>query len=77
MILGAKQKNCPAHIFDPQLPGNKIVVVIVLSLFILRERKSAGGKGAERRRDRIPSRLRAVSAEPDAGLEPVNREIMT
>ena len=31
----------------------------------------------ERERENIPSRLRAVSAEPDAGLEPTNREIMT
>ena len=26
----------------------------------------------EKRRDRIPSRLHAVSTEPDAGLEPTN-----
>ena len=31
----------------------------------------------EREKERIPSRLRAVSAEPNAGLEPVNCEIMT
>ena len=27
--------------------------------------------------ERIPSRLCAVSAEPNAGLEPTNHEIMT
>ena len=31
----------------------------------------------ERERERIPSRLCSVSAEPDAGLELTNREIMT
>ena len=29
------------------------------------------------RRERIPSRLHAVSTEPDMGLELMNREIMT
>ena len=32
---------------------------------------------AERRRRRIQSRFHAASREPDAGLEPTNREIMT
>ena len=31
---------------------------------------------AERGRDRIPSRLHAVSAEPDSGLDPMDREIV-
>ena len=38
------------------------------------------GKGAKREGDtesEAGSRLRAVSTEPDAGLEPVNREITT
>ena len=46
----------------------------------LRERQSANRGGAERERDtgsEAGSRLRAVSTEPDAGLEPTNREIMT
>ena len=47
-----------------------------LSLFVyLRESKL--GKGRERERERIPSRPRTVSAEPDVGLEPTNREIVT
>ena len=33
--------------------------------------------GAEREGERIPSRLHAVSAEPDAGLDLINCEIMT
>ena len=35
------------------------------------------GRDRERERERIPSRLRAVSAEPDVGLELTNHEIMT
>ena len=35
------------------------------------------GKGRERRREKIPSRLHAVSTEPSSGLSPTNREIMT
>ena len=38
---------------------------------------SRGGGERERERERIPSRLHAVSAEPDAGFEPTNWEIMT
>ena len=44
------------------------------------ERKSMSGEGAEREGDtewEAGSRLRAVSTEPDAGLEPMDREIMT
>ena len=37
----------------------------------------SGGRGRERGRERIPSRLLTVSAEPDAGLQLTNREIMT
>ena len=70
-----------------------------LSLFILRERVSAGegavrdrmsrggierdgerdrgGAETEREVERIPSRLRCVSAEPDAGLSHTDCEIMT
>ena len=38
------------------------------------------GEGAEREGDKeseAGSRLQAVSTEPDMGLEPMNREIMT
>ena len=36
------------------------------------EQRSGGGWG-----ERIPSSLPVVSPEPDAGLEPTNREIVT
>ena len=40
-------------------------------LFIFeRHRDSVSRGGAKRGRERIPSRLHAVSAEPKAGLEP-------
>ena len=45
-----------------------------------RERQSMSRGGAEREGDtefEAGSRLYAVSTEPDAGLEPTNREIMT
>ena len=49
-------------------------------LFIYFESKRVSehelGKG-QRKRERIPSRLHAVSTEPDVGLNPTNREIMT
>ena len=35
------------------------------------------GRDRGRGRERILSRLCAVSKEPDMGLDPVNREIMT
>ena len=47
-----------------------------------RERESkqgtgVGGGGRGAGRQRIPSRPRTIGAEPDAGLEPTNCEIMT
>ena len=44
-----------------------------------RETKHEEGRGRERERDTEPeagSRLRAVSTEPNAGLEPTTHEIM-
>ena len=35
------------------------------------------GRGKERGKERIPSRLRAVSVKLDVGLDPQNCEIMT
>ena len=45
-----------------------------------RERQDMSREGAEREGDtesKAGSRLRAGSTEPDVGLEPTNREIMT
>ena len=47
-------------------------------LFILRKGEHEQGRGRETEREgeRIPSRLCAVSTEPNAGLDPTNHEIM-
>ena len=44
-------------------------------MFIFKKERESGG--VAERRERIPSRLRAFSAELDVGLEPTNHEIMT
>ena len=51
-----------------QISLNGFFKNIFLSLFILRESMSTSQGGAERRRDRIPSRPLAISAEPHVGL---------
>ena len=43
----------------------------------MRDRASEQGKGRQRHRERIPSRLPTISMEPDAGLNLTNHEIMT
>ena len=53
---------------------------LIVCLFIERETGSKQGRGREREGDtesEAGSRLRAVSTEPDMGLEPTNCEIMT
>ena len=61
--------------------SSKSVGPVFLSFFffllIYLERERVQGRSRERERKRIPRRLHAVSAEPDAGLEPTNRELMT
>ena len=42
-----------------------------------RERAHKTGRGRERRRERMPSRLRTVRAEPHMGLELTNHKVMT
>ena len=42
-----------------------------------REHESRQGRDRERETERTPSRLRAVSTQPDVGLELMNCEIMT
>ena len=54
-----------------------MVLFCCLSLFILRERERDHGLGRGRKRERIPNRFRAVSIEPDTGLELINYEIVT
>ena len=46
-------------------------------MFTYFETEREWGRGRERRRERIPSKLHAVGTEPDAGLNLTNCEIMT
>ena len=39
-------------------------------MFIYFQRERERGRSRERGKERIPSRLHAISAEPDVGLEP-------
>ena len=58
-------------------------VLIFFNVYLLstdRERQTMSRRGAEREGDpesEAGSRLRAVSTERNAGLEPMNREIVT
>ena len=70
-----------AIILIPTTSGFKCILFLFSSfyLFILREREQGRGRERERERgrERIPSRLHTLSAEPDVGLEVTNREIVT
>ena len=46
-------------------------------IYFERERECTSGRGTERGRQRIPSRLHAISREPHKELKPMNHEIMT
>ena len=61
-------------------PGFKIFFFYIYLFLRNRVRQSMSRGGVEREGDtesEADSRLRAVSPEPDAGLEPTNREIVT
>ena len=47
------------------------------NVYFWREREHKPWRGRERGRERIPSRLHAVSTEPSMGLKLTNCEIMT
>ena len=60
------------------ISGFENLAFLKVYLFILREREqSQVGEGQREEKERIPSRIRTVSKEPDMGLEPSNLEIMT
>ena len=61
----------PERLFPSQ--NASMFYFIFLSLVIYPE----GVRGGKREGDRIPSRLRAVNTEPNAGLKLTNHEIMT
>ena len=65
-----------------RLSLNKYFLNVLFCLFVYwdRERQNTSRGGPEREGDTVSeagSRLWAVSAEPNLGLEPMNREIMT
>ena len=54
------------------------IYFLKMLMYSFREKACKQGRPErERERERIPSRLPAVSAEPDSGLELTDREIMT
>ena len=65
----------------PYICLHYVVFIFFAYLFILRdiyfERQHKWGRGRERGRQRIPSRLHTASIEPNMGLEPTNGEILT
>ena len=66
--------------YSPFCPDQFVCLFIFLSLFIFEgeiENMKMSQGGAEREGQRIPSRLHAVSAEPDVELKLTNHEIMT
>ena len=78
-LVEVAEPSCAPLCGWPQ--GPNLVVFLLVHLFIF-ERASARTSrvGAESEGDtesEAGSRLRAVSTEPDAGLEPTNLEIMT
>ena len=74
--------KCSAHFIIIFLSFEFLFIYVFKCLFLFeREREKAPmwGRGRERgdTLSEAGSRLRAVSAEPHAGLEPTNREIVT
>ena len=58
-------------------PNSSFFFLVFLSSFIYFEGETASGGRAERGRQRVQSRLLAISAESDVRLEPRNHDIMT
>ena len=58
-------------------PNTLYVINFNVYLFFEREREWGGAESEGDAESEAGSWLRAVSTEPDAGLEPTNREIMT
>ena len=51
-----------------------VILFFKAFIYFLESRKDGGRRGRERGRERIPSRLCAVSAEPEVGLDPTDCE---
>ena len=79
-----RQATSDGRSFSPPLKSLSTIFALIFNVYLFlraRERNSASGGGTEKEGDtesEAGSRLRrAVSTEPDAGLGPTNREIMT
>ena len=55
---------------------SKVNAPNLIYVFLI-EREHEQGRNRESGRESIPSRLRAISTEPDAGLDLANRRIVT
>ena len=77
VIVGKCHLHLSNSFWHQGSPQNFSLIFFKFYLFILRERERMGRGGAEKGRERIPSRFRADSAEPAMGLELTNREIVT
>ena len=78
LIFSKKMSKHIKHfiVYENYLEGLSFFFFMFIYLFILKERGSmSGGRRREGDRDRISSRLYAVSMEPDVGLQHRNCEI--
>ena len=79
---GGLPSALPRHDPRPRPPKLKISFFLFKFIYFESERQRAQAgvgaeSGGEREGETIPSRLHAVSTEPDSGPDPMNREIMT
>ena len=79
MLKIKKKKNLFLKDRISKILGNDNISGFFLSLFIYfeRERDSASRGRAERKEERIPSMLYAVSTQTDVGLKLMNLEVTT
>ena len=61
----------------PGLSASLRRLLLLLTFIYSSSETERAAEGQRERRERIPSRLRAASTEPDAGLRRTNREITT
>ena len=71
--------QCIVRLIHEQFRARFLFFLIFNVSLFLREAETEHewGKGRERGRHRIQSRLQALSCQPSLGLEPTNRDIMT
>ena len=65
------------RLFPGLLASLRLLLLLLLKFIYSSSETERAGEGQRERRERIPSRLRAASTEPDAGLKLMNCEIVT